>query len=91
MRLLQSIPNTVGQKGGAVSQWHELLGWFAPSPDAPQNENLSLIKKQMYLLWSHRIVKLLLGMPCVSLTETFLYFYPLSHFSEQIKGTVDWL
>lgn len=60
MRLLQSIPNTVGPKGGAVSQWHELLGWFAPSPETPQNENLSLVKKQIYLLWSHRIVKLLL-------------------------------
>lgn len=61
MKLLQSIPNTVGPKGGAVSQWHKLLGWFSPSPDAPQNENLTLIKKQAYLLWSHRIVKLLLG------------------------------
>lgn len=62
MKLLQSIPNTVGPKGGAVSQWHKLLGWFSPSPDAPQNENLSLIKKQIYLLWGHKIVKLLLGM-----------------------------
>lgn len=61
MKLLQSIPNTVGPKGGTVSQWHKLLGWFSPSPDAPQNENLTLIKKQVYLLWSHRIVKLLLG------------------------------
>ncbi|XP_037044995.1 ubiquitin-protein ligase E3B [Bradysia coprophila] len=60
LKLLQSIPNTVGPKGGAVSQWHEVLGWYSPSPDAPPNENLSLIKKQIYLLWSHRIVKLLL-------------------------------
>lgn len=44
-----------------MSQWHEVLGWYSPSPDAPPNENLSLIKKQIYLLWSHRIVKLLLG------------------------------
>ena len=61
MKLLQSIPNSVGPKGGAFSQWHELLGWFSPSPDTPLNENLSLIKKQLYLLWSHRTVKLLLG------------------------------
>lgn len=61
MKLLQSIPNSVGPKGGAFSQWHELLGWFSPSPDAPLNENLTLIKKQLYLLWSHRTVKLLLG------------------------------
>lgn len=61
MKLLQSIPNSVGPKGGAFSQWHELLGWFSPSPDAPLNENLTLIKKQLYLLWSHRTARLLLG------------------------------
>lgn len=61
MKLLQSIPNAVGPKGGAFSQWHELLGWFSPSPDAPANENLSIIKKQLYLLWGHRTVKILLG------------------------------
>lgn len=60
-RLLQAIPNTVGSKTGAVSQWHTLLGWFAPSPDAPQNENLALIKQQIYLLWSHRVIHRLLG------------------------------
>lgn len=60
-KLLESIPSSVGPKGGAFSQWHELLGWFSPSPDAPLNENLTLIKKQLYLLWSHRTVKLLLG------------------------------
>lgn len=61
MKLLQSIPHSVGPKGGTFSQWHELLGWFSPSPDTPLNENLSLIKKQLYLLWGHRTVKILLG------------------------------
>lgn len=61
MKLLQSIPNSVGPKGGTFSQWHELLGWFSPSPDAPHSENLSLIKKQLYLLWGHRTVKILLS------------------------------
>lgn len=61
MKLLQSIPHSVGPKGGTFSQWHELLGWFSPSPDAPHSENLSLIKKQLYLLWGHRTVKLLLS------------------------------
>lgn len=61
MKLLQSIPQSVGPKGGTFSQWHELLGWFSPSPDTPLNENLSLIKKQLYLLWGHRTVKILLG------------------------------
>lgn len=60
-RLLQAIPNTVGAKSGAVSQWHTLLGWFAPAADAPQNENLALIKEQIYLLWSHRVVHRLMG------------------------------
>lgn len=59
--LLQSIPHSVGRKSGAFSQWHELLGWFSPSPDAPLNENLTSIKKQLYLLWGHRTVKILLG------------------------------
>lgn len=67
MKLLQSIPHSVGPKGGTFSQWHELLGWFSPSPDAPHSENLSLIKKQLYLLWGHRTVKLLLSK---SLTKT---------------------
>lgn len=67
MKLLQSIPHSVGPKGGTFSQWHELLGWFSPSPDAPHNENLSLIKRQLYLLWGHRTVKLLLG-NCSSLS-----------------------
>lgn len=59
-KLLQSIPQLVGPKGGAFSQWHELLGWF--TPDAPTNEmNLNLIKKQVHLLWNHRTVKILLG------------------------------
>lgn len=61
MRLLQGIPNSVGAKGGTFSQWHELLGWFSPSPDAPANDNLTLIKKQLYLLWSHRTIKMLFG------------------------------
>lgn len=60
-RLLQSIPQNVGTRGGACSQWHELLGWFCPGPDAPKNENLSLIKKQVHHLWSHRSVKFLFG------------------------------
>lgn len=61
-KLLQSIPGTVGVKGGSFSQWHELLGWYTPSPDGPTTEgNLSLIKRQVHLLWNHRTVKILLG------------------------------
>lgn len=61
-RLLQSIPGAVGVKAGSFSQWHELLGWYTPTPDAPATEgNLSLIKRQVHLLWNHRTVKILLG------------------------------
>lgn len=61
-KLLQSIPGSVGIKNGGFSQWHELLGWYTPSPDAPAVEgNLSLIKRQVHLLWNHRTVKILLG------------------------------
>lgn len=59
-KLLQNIPQSVG-RGGAFSQWHELLGWFSPEFDAPQSDNLPLVKKQMQHLWSPRTVKLLLG------------------------------
>lgn len=61
-KLLQSIPPTVGPKGGSFSQWHELLGWYTPTADAPSTEgNLNLIKRQVHLLWNHRTVKILLG------------------------------
>lgn len=60
-QLLNGILTSVGQSGGAFSQWHELLGWFTPGKERLQNENLSLIKKQIHLLWNHRLVKLLLG------------------------------
>lgn len=66
-QLLQSIPQTVGpKKGGAFSQWHELLGWYTPdssqsSASVSTETNLTLVKKQIHLLWNHRTVKLLMG------------------------------
>uniref|UniRef100_A0A182Y2X1 Ubiquitin-protein ligase E3B n=1 Tax=Anopheles stephensi TaxID=30069 RepID=A0A182Y2X1_ANOST len=60
-QLLNGILNSLSQAGGAFTQWHELLGWFSPGKDRLQHENLPLIKKQIHLLWNHRIVKLLLG------------------------------
>lgn len=83
MKLLQSIPNAVGPKGGAFSQWHELLGWFSPSPDAPANENLTIIKKQLYLLWGHRTVKILLGDHLKELTTG----YEKIEYTSQQPGT----
>lgn len=72
--MLQRIPGAIGAKGGTFTQWNELLGWFSPSPDAPTNENLTFIKKQLYLLWNHRIVKLLLGK----------YIYCLTHITTKL-------
>ncbi|XP_062543372.1 ubiquitin-protein ligase E3B [Armigeres subalbatus] len=60
-QLLSGILQSVGQSAGTFTQWHELLGWFTPGKERLQNENLPLIKKQIHLLWNHRIVKLLLG------------------------------
>lgn len=59
--LFETIPDTVEQRG-TCSQWHELLGWFnaSKSNDAIY-ENLSLIKKQVNLLWGHKLTKILLG------------------------------
>lgn len=74
MKLLQSIPHSVGPKGGTFSQWHELLGWFSPSPDTSLNENLSLIKKQLYLLWGHRTIKILLGMYLIDFTVRIKFY-----------------
>jgi ubiquitin-protein ligase E3 B len=60
--LFETIPDAVEQKG-TCSQWHELLGWYNATTKTSDTayENLSLIKKQVNLLWGHRLIKLLLG------------------------------
>lgn len=60
--LFETIPDAVEQKG-TCSQWHELLGWYNATTKTSDTayENLSLIKKQVNLLWGHRVIKLLLG------------------------------
>lgn len=59
--LFETIPDTVEQKG-TCSQWHELLGWYnASKSNETIYENLSLIKKQVNLLWGVRLTKMLLG------------------------------
>lgn len=43
-------------------QWHELLGWYNASKSSETvYENLSLIRKQINLLWGHKLTKILLG------------------------------
>lgn len=59
--LFETIPDAVEQKG-TCSQWHELLGWYnANKSSDTAYENLSLIKKQVNMLWGHRLIKILLG------------------------------
>lgn len=58
--LFETIPDTVEQRG-TCSQWHELLGWYNNKSNDNVYENLSLIKKQVNLLWSIKLTKLLLG------------------------------
>ncbi|KAL7047920.1 hypothetical protein ACKWTF_003149 [Chironomus riparius] len=59
--LFETIPDTVEQKG-TCSQWHELLGWYNASKSTETvYENLSLIRKQINLLWGHKLTKILLG------------------------------
>ncbi|CRL00069.1 CLUMA_CG013353, isoform A [Clunio marinus] len=59
--LFETIPDTVEQRG-TCSQWHELLGWYnASKANETIYENLSLIKKQVNLLWSHKLTKMLFG------------------------------
>lgn len=59
--LFETIPDTVEQRG-TCSQWHELLGWYNSSKsNETVYENLSLIKKQVNLLWGHKLTKMLLG------------------------------
>lgn len=59
--LFETIPDAVEQKG-TCSQWHELLGWYNSNKSSDTAyENLSLIKRQVNMLWGHRLIKLLLG------------------------------
>lgn len=63
MRLLFQNIQTVEQKG-TCSQWHELLGWYNNSSSKSNegvNENLPLIKKQVNMLWTFKLTKILLG------------------------------
>lgn len=63
MRVLFQNIQTVEQKG-TCSQWHELLGWYNNTNNKSNegvNENLPLIKKQVNMLWTFKLTKILLG------------------------------
>lgn len=64
-KLLHNIPAGSGHKQKNITKWHELLGWTTDdnlrAEDGQQNENLALVKKQMHMLWSNKLVKAFLG------------------------------
>lgn len=68
--LFETIPDTVEQRG-TCTQWHELLGWFTPNAKETVFENLSLIKRQVNLLWNHKLIKILLGDQLKQLSATY--------------------
>jgi ubiquitin-protein ligase E3 B len=62
--LFQNIQDKTVEQKGTCSQWHELLGWYNNTNSKSgenMNENLSLIKKQVNLLWTFKLTKILLG------------------------------
>ncbi|XP_055912122.1 ubiquitin-protein ligase E3B [Eupeodes corollae] len=75
--ILEKIPESVGTKG-VFSQWHDLLGWYTPSQDTAQNQNVPLLKKQFHMLWGHKCIKLLLGDVLKEINKNFerLEFQP---------------
>lgn len=58
--LFETIPDL--EQKGTCSQWHELLGWYnANKTSDTAYENLSMIKKQVNMLWGLKLAKILLG------------------------------
>lgn len=74
--MFETIPDTVEQHG-TCTQWHELLGWFTPNAKEDVYENLSLIKKQVKLLWHLKITNILLGDQLKQLSLTFERVEPM--------------
>lgn len=89
--MLQNIANSVGARSGTFTQWHELLGWHAPDPETKSNENLPLIKKQLYLSLCHRSVKILLGDLLKEMTIGYekIEFPPQTNSSNLLKRALE--
>lgn len=60
-RLLETIQHYVVTKQSNLTHWHPMLGWFSQAPDQSLFESIALVKKQIHLLWSQSIVRVLLG------------------------------
>ncbi|XP_054713011.1 ubiquitin-protein ligase E3B-like [Uloborus diversus] len=51
-RIMESCQKYVVNKQSNLTHWHPVLGWFAQKIDLGLHESLSLVKKQIQLLWS---------------------------------------
>lgn len=56
-RLLESCQKYVVNKQSNLTHWHPILGWFAQSIDHGLHESLVYVKKQLQLLWSGQMIK----------------------------------
>ncbi|XP_067137441.1 ubiquitin-protein ligase E3B isoform X2 [Centruroides vittatus] len=56
-RLLESCQKYVVNKQSNLTHWHPILGWFAQSIDHGLHESLIYVKKQLQLLWSGQMIK----------------------------------
>lgn len=57
--LLRHIPSS-SKKQRSVTKYHELLGWLTNEDICADDgiDNVAIVKKQMHLLWSNRLVKI---------------------------------
>ncbi|GIY67610.1 ubiquitin-protein ligase E3B [Caerostris darwini] len=56
-RIMESCQKYVVNKKSNLTHWHPVLGWFAQKVDHGLHESLSLVKKQVQLLWSGSMIK----------------------------------
>ncbi|XP_042898295.1 ubiquitin-protein ligase E3B [Parasteatoda tepidariorum] len=56
-KILESCQKYVVNKQSNLTHWHPVLGWFAQKVDHGLHDSLSLVKKQIQLLWSGPMIK----------------------------------
>ncbi|XP_048241193.1 ubiquitin-protein ligase E3B-like [Haliotis rufescens] len=59
IRLLESCKMYVQNKRSNLTHWHPVLGWFSQNTDQSLHEAMPYVVKQLQLLWSERMIRLL--------------------------------
>lgn len=59
IHLLKSCKKYVQSKKSNLTLWHPVLGWFSQSTDQSLHEAMPFVVKQLQLLWSSKMIKLL--------------------------------